>query len=185
MNSSDKILRFAPDIYEDENNVTMLAIYNAQSLELNNYENIISRVFLNNLVKYCNLEGIKRFEAIFYIQADEENDTLEFRKARVINKFNQLPPFTKIFVKQMLEIVFGSEKYEFDIYNDAYKVKVAIESDIEGLVSETFKDLRQIIPANMIIEQKVYFEYLHGYLKRHFTHAELSELTQGELSQYA
>ena len=180
MNNSDTIFRFAPDIYEE--NSTMLAIYDAQSKEVNNYEAIINRVFLNNFVKHCNIEGIRRFEAIFHIQADEENDSLELRQARVINKFNQLPPFTKIFVKELLKNIFGEDSYEFDVYYNTYKTKILIESTIDGLVSETFKDLRQIIPANMTMEEIVYYPYVHGYLKRHYTHEEMQQFTHGDLN---
>lgn len=182
MNSSNSVLRFAPDIYEEEDNKTMLAIYNAQSDEINGYEAIMYRIFLNNLVKYCNVEGIRRFEDIFYIKADEINDSLEFRQARVINKFNQLPPFTRIFVEQMLYDIFGEETTEFDvIYND-YGVEVLIESNITGLVAETFKDLRQIIPANMTIEQIVLYPYVHLYLKKYYTHEQMQSLTHGDLN---
>ena len=68
----------------------MLAVYNSQSIEINNYTAIIQRVFLNNLVKYCDLEGIRRFEALFYIQADEENETLDYRKARISHHLHLL-----------------------------------------------------------------------------------------------
>jgi hypothetical protein len=183
MNNNRPVLRLANDIYE--NNAEMLAIYNTQSDEISSYEAIIQRVFLNNLVKYCNIEGIRRFEDIFNIQADEVNESLELRKQRVINKFSQLPPFTKIFVQQMLEYIFGNEMWEFEIYYNNYKVKIGIESSIDGIVTETLKDLRQIIPANIIIEQIVYYPYTHGYLKRHYTHSELTQFKQEELSQYA
>jgi len=180
MNSNDKIIRFAPDIYE--NNQTMLANYNAQKTEINDYEAIIQRIFLNNLVKYCNVEGIRRFESIFYIQADEINENLEFRKMRVINKFNQLPPFTKIFIKQLLSDLFGEENIAFDVFYNDYTFKVEIETTLDSLLTETLKDLRKIIPANMIIEQILYYPYSHGYLKKYYTHEEMKQFTHGELN---
>jgi len=182
MNSSKYILRFAPDIYQDENNETMLAIYNAQSKEFEKFEIEQQKAFLNNFVKHANVQGIRLFEAIFYIQADEINESLDFRRARIINKFTELPPFTRIFVEQMLENLFGTGKWEFDNYYNDYKVKIGIESNISGLVNETFKNLRQIIPANIIIEEIIYYPYLHGYLKRHYTHEEMKQFTHGDLN---
>lgn len=366
MYSSETVFRFAPDIYED--NETMLAIYDAQKGELNRYQAIIQRVFLNNLVKYCNVEGIRRFEDIFHIQADELTESLDFRKARIINKFNQLPPFTRIFVEQMLQNVFGTGNWDFQVgqsdtdlinhytkvnnptisedgiaislnssnyitlnnitlgneweltykiiwntatrsnssnilqmkdgtvtfqilnqtskaitssiygmfsstkyisyiadgevsqftdgnvilinlkvnnntlYYTVYKngtlfknnsipsitnnigtltefaigkysnsattmpidlkdfkitrndyiiyqaaernpfiAEIMLESDIQGLIAETFKDLRQIIPANIDIREIIYYPYVHGYLKRHYTHEEMQQFTHGDL----
>ena len=85
----------------------------------------------------------------------------------------------------MLSTIFGEDNIEFDVLYNQYKVRVGIETSIEGLVNETMKDLRNIIPANMIIETIIYEPYMHGYLKRHYTHEQMKQFTQGELSQYA
>lgn len=181
--NNEKIFRAANDKYSG--NLTMLAIYDAQLEELDSNSSLIYQVFLNNFVKHADIEGVRRFEAIFYIQADEEHESLELRKARIINKFAMQLPYTKIFIKQMLQTIFGEGNTEFNVEYSQYKVKVGIETDIEGLINETMKDLRNIIPANMIIEKILYEPYMHRYLRRHYTHAQLAEFTQGELSQYA
>lgn len=181
--NNEKIFRAANDKYSG--NLTMLAIYDAQLQELDSNSSLIYQAFLNNIVKYADIEGVRRFEAIFFIQADEEHETLELRKARIINKFAMQLPYTRIFVEQMLSTIFGEDNIEFDVQYNQYKVKVGIETDIQGLVEETLKDLRNIIPANMIIETILYEPYMHRYLKRHYTHSQLAEFTQGELSQYA
>lgn len=181
--NNEKIFRAANDKYSG--NLTMLAIYNAQLQELDGNSSLIYQAFLNNFVKYANIEGVRRFETIFYIQADEENESIELRKTRIINKFAMQLPYTRIFVEQMLSTIFGEDNIEFDVQYNQYKVRVGIETDIQGLVEETLKDLRNIIPANMIIETILYEPYMHRYLKRHYTHEQLAEFTQGELSQYA
>ena len=184
MNNPKIVHRLAPDIYTD--NKTMLAIYDAQAKELEQYDAQIYQVFLNNLVKFCDIEGIRRFEAIFNIQADEENETLEYRRARIINKFTIQLPYTKITTKQMLDNIFGEENAQFEVIYNSYKVRIGIETEIENLIEQTISDLRrEIIPANMDIETIVYQRYMHRYLKKHYTHAEMKQFTQGELSQYA
>lgn len=181
--NTDKIFRNANDKYAE--NQTMLAIYDAQLSELGRNSDVIYRTFLNNFVKYCDIEGVRRFEALFYIQADEETESIELRKTRIWQKFTELPPFTRIFVEQMLEGLFGEGNWEFDVFGNEYRVAIGIETDIEGLIEETLKSLRQIIPANMIMETIIYIPYIHKYLRRHYTHDELKQFTQGELSQYA
>ena len=181
--NNDKIFRNANDKYSS--NQTMLAIYDAQLSEVDDTTTLIYQAFLNNFVKYCNIEGIRRFEAIFHIQADEVNDSMDLRRSRIYTKFAQLPPYTKIFMEQMLQELFGEDNYEFIVNNDEYKVFVGIETDIEGLIEETLKDIRQIIPANMILDTIVYVPYIHRYLQRHYTHNDLKEFTHEVLSQYA
>ena len=183
MNNNEKILRYAPDIYED--NKTMLEVYDQEKEEINAHEVLIVQAFFNNFIKTCDYDGIKRFEKIFNILADEINESLEYRKFRVINKFTSQLPYTRIFLERMLEGIFGKEYYELNIINNDYVAKVDIETTIDGLFEETMKDLRQIIPANMTIEQILIQPYTHRYLKKYFTHNELEQFTYGELSKYA
>lgn len=183
MNDERTIFRYAPDIYNE--NQTMLQIYERQHEEIDEFEVLIVQVFLNNFIKTCNVEGIRRFEKIFHIQADEINESLEYRKSRIINKFTSQLPYTKIFLEQMLEGIFGEDKYEIDVLHDQYKIRIDLETTIEGLFEQTFKDLREIIPANMVIEQILVIPYMHKYLKKYFTHGQLTQFTYGELSQYA
>ena len=65
MNTSQKILRLAPDLYID--NKDMLAVYNAQLDEITLFGEKSQRAFLNNFVKRTDKDGIKRWEKIFKI----------------------------------------------------------------------------------------------------------------------
>ena len=181
--SNEKIFRAANDKYNG--NQTMLSVYDAQLQELDWNDRLIYQAFLNNFVKYCDIEGIRRFEAMFDIKADEVNDTMELRRARIINKFAFQLPYTKINVRQMLDNLFGAENVEFNIDYPNYRVDVGIETSIDELVMATLRDLRNIIPANMILETIIYMPYVHGYLRKHYTHRQMQEFTQRALSQYA
>lgn len=183
VNYSNKVFRFAPDIYTD--NETMIQVYKQQEQQLSNTESLVYQVFLNNYVKTCDLEGIRNFEKIFDIQADEKNDSMDLRKNRVLIKLSQHLPFTHIFVERMLANIFGEDKTEFRVLNNEYKTQVDIKTTIHGLVDETLKDLRQIIPANMIIEIILSEPYMHKYLAKYYTYGQLEEFTYGQLSQYA
>ena len=182
-NRAEIVFRLAPDIYNENEN--MLEIYNAQKLELGQYEDKIYRIFLNNYVKYADLEGIRRLEKIFNIIADEILDTIEYRRARLLNKFASLPPFTRIFLEQMFTNIFGEEMFIVNIYNDEYRVEIDIQTTIDGLFDRTMKDVRQIIPANMILEKFQIMPYTHRYIRDYYTHRQLEDLTFGELSKYA
>lgn len=183
MNTSDKVLRYAPDLYID--NRDMLAVYNAQKSELTIYGQNINQAFLNNFVKYCDLDGIRRWEKIFNILADEINDSLEYRQARVLNKLVQQLPYTRIFLEQMLAGLFGEDKYTLQILNNTYIINIDIETSIDGLYEDTLRDIRNIVPANMAIHAIQVSPYMHMYLNRHYTYGEMEQFTYGELSQYA
>ena len=184
-NRTGIVFRFAPDIYDEENNQTMLEIYRVQGTELNGYENIIYRIFLNNYIMLADIEGIRRFEAIYNIKADETTETIDFRRARLINKLATLPPFTKIFLEQMLNTIFGEDNVHIDIIYNEYRLQIMIDTDIENLFEETMKEIRQIIPANIILEEYQLTPYTHRYLNRYYTHQQMEQFDYNELSRYA
>lgn len=182
-NRAEIVFRLAPDIYNE--NDTMLTVYDVLGEQLNDYEDKIYRIFLNCYVKYADLEGIRRFEAIFNIIADEINESIEYRRARLINKFATLPPFTKIFLKQMFANIFGEDMFIINIVYDKYRVEIDVQTEIDGLFNETMKDVRQIIPANMELEKFMIMPYTHRYIRDYYTYRELEELDYRELSKYA
>ena len=183
MNREKLVTRYAPDLYS--NNSDMLAIYNAQSNEISRIKVSIKTEYLNNFVKTCNLDGIRRWEKIFNILADEINDTIEFRHARILNKIIQQPPYTKIYLSQMLDGLFGEDKYTLQVEENNYIIKIDIETEINGLFDDTIENIKLLIPANMILKVIQVEKYMHMYLKRHYTHLELEQFTYGELSQYS
>lgn len=182
MNSNEKVLRFANDIYTE--NREMLAIYNAENKEISVINNATSRAFLNNFVKSCDVEGIRDWERIYDIVADEIVETLEFRQERILNRLTTQPPYTKIYLKQMLERIFGAENIILKITNETYIIYIAIETENSELFNDTIQTIKRLVPANMIIEQIKIDKYMHMYLNKRFTHLQMEELTYGELSQY-
>lgn len=180
MNNPRMVYRFANDIYSD--NVNMLAIYEAQSEELQEYETDVQRIFFNNLVKYCDNDGLKRLEDIFNIKADETTESREFRETRLIIKFTMRLPYTVNFMKNMLESLFGADKYEFEVNYGNRHAYVGIETDIEKLITSTLEDIRQILPANMTMSFIQYIPYVHGYLRKYYTHEQMKQFTHGELN---
>lgn len=183
MNSDKKVLRYAPDLYKK--NADMLAVYDIQEIEIDRMDNKTRQAFLNNFVLTSDLEGVRRWEAIFNILADEVNENLDFRKQRILNRLLQLPPFTKLWIALYLEGLYGERKYDILIKYNEYYFWVAIETQDDTMYRQTLKDIRQIIPANMTLEALKLEKYLHWYLNRNYTYGELEQFTYGELSRYA
>lgn len=183
MNKNNKVFRFANDLYSD--NREMLAIYNSHEQEVLLVNNSTLKAFLNNFVRLCDLDGIRKWEKIFNILADELTETLDFRKTRVLNRLIQQPPYTKIYLERMLAGIFGEENYALKILNNNYIMNIVIETNIDGLYDDTIKLLKKLIPANMTIQAIQLEQYMHMYLNKYYTYEQMETLTQGELSQYA
>lgn len=184
MITDEKVLRFAPSDFYDEN-LDMLAVYRAQGIEVNVADKNSYQNFLNNFVLHCNLEGIRRWEKLFNILADEVNDSLEYRQHRVLQRLVMQPPYTKIFLNQMLTNLFGADKYSLQIDENLYKISIYIETSSDDLYNDTLNNIRIIVPANMTITAIMAEKYMHIYLEKNYTYEEMEQFTYGELSKYA
>lgn len=184
MNNPKKTYRFANDLYEK--NANMLAVYDAQCNLLDDCDINLEKNFFNNFVLTCDLDGIKQFENIFNILADETTETLEFRKQRIIERFSNKLPYTKFTLYNFLNKSFGEENVNTEIVYNDYDIKIGVENVTQSEINRVIKELRrEILPANMLTTDILYEPYMHRYLRKYFTYEQMEELTYGELSQYA
>lgn len=181
--ASNLVFRFLPNFCQ--RNQETLAIALAQNREMTQAQSEISRIFNNCFIETADIEGIRQYERLFNVIPDEALDTVEFRRARIINKLAWTIPFTRIFIEQRLNIIFGEGKWDLNIDYNNYTVYMDIETEIPALFEQAMDDMRQIIPANMLIISIVLLPFTHRYLNRRFTHDDMAQFTFGELSQYS
>ncbi len=139
--------KYLPHIYDE--NVTMLAIADIEQPEINAIASGAKQAFLDNFAKAATLRGIQNYERLLRIIPDTIKDTLEFRRARVINKLSMFTPYTKAFLISLLDNSFGRENYNILIDNSKYAVYLDVVSEVQGVYEQTIVDVREILPANM------------------------------------
>ena len=183
MNSEQTVLRYANEIYSE--NEEMLAIYDAQHNEIERVNAKQIQAFLNNYIKTCDLEGIRRWEKIFHILPDEILDTLEYRKNRVLQKMLQQPPYTEVYLRKILTGLFGVENYVLQIDGNNYIINLTILTEDDNVYNDFISTLNDIKPCNLVLNEVQAEKYMHIYLRSKYTHQEMQQFTQGDLSQYA
>lgn len=98
----------------------------------------------------ANLTGIEKFEKLFEIRADPLTETIQFRRDRLLNRFSLLPPFTKWFLKEKLDILIGEGNYELEInYND-YTIWLSSSATDQKWYHEIRVTINIVKPCNMI-----------------------------------
>lgn len=179
--ADDKVFRLIPHVHKD--NKTIYAIATTQNIELNMAEDIARKAFNNNFIITSDIDGIRQYEVILNIRPDEGQST-ELRRAAVRNKLGMMLPFTWIFLTQLLESLFGPGKWFLEINLPNLLVEIDVETNVAGLYDQTMRDIRELIPANIKLISMDIKPYTHRYLNRHYTHKEMEQFTQGELSKY-
>lgn len=133
------------------------------------------RILKNHFINTADEYGISRFEKILGIQA-LKSDTLEFRRAVVLSKWNpQIPPTMKG-IKETLKLLCGSEENFIIHYdNDTYNLSVKIALVRKEMREESYLLLKSLIPENINLEVTLLYN-TYGFLSR-CRHRELEALT--------
>jgi hypothetical protein len=177
------VYRFLPAMHDQ--NVTSQLLARVQNKEIAALEKESKRVFNNGFITRADAEGIANLEETYQIMPDPQTESLEFRRGRLLNRKTMMPPFTRIFLEQKLETVFGPGNWDVDINYEELYINVGIKTDILGLYEETLDELRKILPANLVLNTAILRPYTYLYLNKNYTYGALGDLTYAELSQYS
>lgn len=102
----------------------------------------------NQFIMLCDVPTLTKFEEVYGIVAHAD-DTLEWRRERVLLRINMRPPFSWWFLIRKLDDLFGKGKYKASV--DFANQVLLIESGAEtsGLFRESVIFVNAIKPANM------------------------------------
>ena len=127
----------------------MQALMEAQQPQYDNVANEIQVAFNRTSVKNADDIGLKIYESVLNINA-KADETLSYRKDRVIYKLSTMPPFSYNFLRTQLDKIFGSENYTCEVNFAEYELVIkAVASDANYFL-ELSKIIRWIKPANML-----------------------------------
>lgn len=125
-------------------------ILRAENPEIQVLENIVEQARDCAFILYCGEREIGRFESMIGIFPSAE-DTLEERQARILIRWNELPPYTLAALKEKLAAICGEGNFSVNIEYDLYLLELSVTLTRAGQVDELERMLRKVIPANMIV----------------------------------
>ena len=107
-------------------------------------------------------EAIKRREKDFSILADEKNETLGFRKKRLLTRMRSNPPYVLEYLKNMLDSLLGEKKHSIELDKLLFEMEVLVNVDSASFYLEVEKLLERIVPLNIQLTTAVLLiqEYL-------------------------
>lgn len=131
-------------------------IMNTEEIELERLKSKNDSITNEIIISNATTEGISRFEKILGIK-NNTNLTLENRKFLVKNKFFNRAPFTVEWLRNKLENLCGQDNYTIDIDVTNKVLNVQIGYMFDEATEELRKDLRNIIPANIILDVNFWY----------------------------
>lgn len=137
-------------------------------------ENALNDQFINDATE----NGVIRLEKILKI-IPKATDTLDFRKFRILARFNEQLPYTFRTLEQQLVTLCGANGFILTLNNAAYTLTVRVEMSAKKKFDEVGALLNRTVPANMIIDLSLLYNQ-HSTLAN-FTHSQLSAYTHDQL----
>ncbi len=101
-------------------------------------------------IGYCGEYEIGLFERMMNV-FPASGDTLEERRARILIRWNESPPYTLAALKEKLSAICGEGGFSVGGDLDKYRLEISVTLTRAGQVDELERLLQRIVPANMEI----------------------------------
>lgn len=154
--ANDRILIHLPDFYERIEDFVELAATESAELEL--MDGAVNQLLDDQFVETSGLQAIKRREQMLGIQADPKTESLEFRRKRILNRYQTKPPFTIRYLQQQLDMLVGPGMTIVSRDPAKHLLIVTTNIDDANVFKEVIRTIETIKPANMIYQQNTALE---------------------------
>mgnify|MGYP001733008554 FL=1 len=125
-------------------------ILKAHGYSLDKLDETSEKVKDNNYIATCDEETIAYYEKLLGITY-RFGDTMEYRRARVLQKYNTIVPFSIEFLRDKLTELYGEDGYEMSVDSVACKLKIKVTSDRYGAIDLLYDLLWDVVPAHIQI----------------------------------
>ena len=107
-------------------------------------------VYRNHFIKTADREIISDYEGWMNIHC-RAGETLDYRRERVLQKLNTLPPFTIGFLRDRLNTILGEECYTLSVDASECILDISIITDKPEAVDMVFELIWDVVPAHMFV----------------------------------
>lgn len=146
--NSRKIASYFPRFYDGYVEIDALAT--AEDKVFDKAEQEAALVFNNLFILTADAEGIQEYENQLGILADPATESLEFRRARILNRFSLKPPYTYRFLEQKLNDIIGVGQWTMNVDYANRTLYIESSSSDQQWFNEVLITLTGIKPANMV-----------------------------------
>lgn len=146
MSSYDVLYNQLPDYFRLI--IEFQAILKAHGYALDDLDATAIQIAANNYIPTCDADTLTYWERLLDISY-QVGDTLEYRRDRVLQKFNTIVPFSIGFLNDRLTGLFGTDGYTLLIDYPAQTLTIEITSDRYGAVNLLYDLLWDIVPAHL------------------------------------
>lgn len=143
-----KISDYMPELYN--RNIEMNNIIDSEEDELEDRLKFgIENSFKDTFAVIATEKGLQNFEKMFNIKVNPDEDTLEFRRQRIISRLVSSIPFTETYLKNQLNMFLGKGTWNYTIDYNNYSITINSLKPGNAWYQELLDFLDRTIPCNM------------------------------------
>lgn len=116
----------------------------------------ISAVADNFFFQTMDEGAVSQWEQIFRIIPDPSTESLDFRRARVLNRISTRPPFTLGFLYQKLDELIGPGEWTVTVDYANYTLYIESSAENQQYATEVSYTINQIKPAHIVFVNTPY-----------------------------
>ncbi len=143
---------YLPTWYQDIKDYD--AILTAEEQQIRLAASFMEMVHGNNFFADMTTQAVEMWEKILGVIPNIETESLEFRRARLINRISTKPPFTLRFLKGRLDDLIGPGAYSVEVDYNNYTLYVESMARNQLWASEVEFTINSIKPAHIIYTNK-------------------------------
>lgn len=144
---SNNILQYLPEYLQEIREYK--EICSTEDIELEQLENKIEEVIKEVNVQTASDYGLSRYEKIFNIV--NTTTDIDERRFKVRSKLINQLPFNMKWLDSKLKSLVGAENYKINLDSENYQITIQISHIFPDIATVMNNDLRQQLPANLII----------------------------------
>lgn len=111
---------------------------------------IIESAKRNQFIAYADEVGIFAYEQLFQIASNPQEETLEERRFRLLNRIQTLSYYTMNFLRDRMDAILGVNNYEIQMDYENYTLYIRSSSKNNFLYTEVANTINKIKPANIV-----------------------------------
>lgn len=150
------IREYVPSIYNEVSEMDYLI--NADDKLLDLEESFLDRLENSQFIITAPVDIISEYEKLLNI-IPKNTDTLEFRRDRIINRISMTPPFSLPYLRQKLNTIIGTGKYECYMNYDSYTLYIESSAENQTWAEEIYITINKLKPANIVFINKPLIVY--------------------------
>jgi hypothetical protein len=146
-----------PDLYDGVREFDVL--FSIEDALVDSIDQNLNKVKDNQWIQTADVQMIGFHEQLLGILANSETEDLLFRRQRILNRLQSMPPFTIHYLRDHLNRIFGLDNYTLVIDHPKYQMTLESSADNVNWFQEANTIIAKIKPANIVyIQSPTFFQ---------------------------